>query len=51
LTLNCDEPPSNFAFNFNVQLYILAGKEFEQTSFDVTGGPSEAWRVLAMALR
>ena len=30
---------------------LLAGKEFEQNSFDVIGGAREAWRVLALALR
>lgn len=30
---------------------LLAGKEFEQQAFDVVGGPAEAWRALALALR
>ena len=36
---------------FEFAATLLAGKEFEQNSFDVIGGPREAWRALALALR
>jgi hypothetical protein len=42
-----DDDDGSFVFEST----LLAGKEFEQNSYDVVGGAAEAWKATALALR
>ena len=39
------------AASYKFESTLLAGKEFDQSTYDLRGGQEEAWRALALALR